>query len=800
MFDSLRADFIFAWRQLNKRRVTSLAAVLSLGLGIGACTAAFTIVDALFFHALPIAHPERLYALNQPKPAGNFTYAQFRGMRASVQDQADLIAVSGAPSLDIAFDSSQELEPIHGQFVSGWMFSDFGLHPALGRLLTVNDDLTPGASPVAVLSYDYWTRRFARDPNVIGRTLRIGPDWRTGESPKVFEIAGVAPQGFTGTETGVAIDIFLPTMMQAMVENPVASIFRVFAYVHPGAEINPVRDRLLATLNRERPQDHTALLVESAAAGASDLRTGYAQPLAALSIMAALVLLIACANVANLLKAQTAARSREIAVRTAVGATRGRIFQMVLVESSIHAFLAAAAGALFALWAGPFVIGRINPPDNPARLSLTLDWRVAAFSLALIVASTLLFGAGPAVYASRQATKALKGSGTAVATAVQAAFCFLVLFLAGLFLTSFERLSSQPTGIAANGLLNLNITTTQPREPPVLWDQITARLRGLPGIETAAYADWPVLDGNGYKTTDISINGAPPNGVTAWNMNVSPGWIGALGIPLLAGRDLLPSDPPGAVIVNEEFAKAFFNAENPVGKTFQFTWSAFAGRTLTVVGLARNARYRFLRQEMLPVAYTNFRDGRGLLQGGTIVVRTASANPSALASNPLSLAALLRQEVSRANPDFRVSSVQSQQSLIDHQTLRDRLLALLASFFAAVALLLAGVGLYGVLDYSVFQRRREIGIRMAVGARASHIIRGVTLGILMWVLAGSAAGLALGIASARYLASLLYQVKPTDASSLAIPALALLAAAILAALPPVLRAIRVDPVEVLRAE
>lgn len=791
MLDSLRADLVFAWRQLVKRKITSLAAILSLGVATGACTSAFGIIDALFLRPLPIAHPDRLYALNQPMPARNFTYAQFREMRALVRDQADLIAVSGAPSLELVFGSNQEVEKAHGQFVSGWMFDDFELHPALGRLLTANDDRAPGASPVAVLSYDYWTRRFARDPHVIGRTIRIGPDWRTGESAKVFEIVGVAPQRFTGTETGVVIDIFLPTMMHAFVDNPVASVFRVFVRLSPGAAIDPVRDRLEGLLRAAKPQDHPILLVESAVAGASDMRTDYRQAILALTILVALVLLIACANAANLMSAQSAARWRETAVRIAVGATRARLVQQVLVESAILALLAFAAGGLFTLWAGPFVVGRINPPDNPVRLSLTLDWRVALFSLALLFCVTLLFGLAPALGATAAPTKGGRATGAA---AIQAAFCFLVLFLAGLFLTSFNRLAQQPTGIAADGLLNLNITTLKPTEPPVQWDQVAAHLRDLPGVASVAYADWPVLDGNGYKTTGILIDGAPSNGVTAWNVNISPGWIGAMRIPLLAGRDLLNSDPAGAVIVNEEFARAFFNGANPIGKTFEFTWRTFAGQRFTVVGLVRNARYRFLRQEMLPVVYTNIEDGKGMMgSSGTIVVRTASANPLALAST-------LRQEVSRSNPDFRVSSVQTEQSLIDAQTIRERLLAQLAFFFAAVALLLAGVGLYGLLDYSVFRRRREIGIRMAVGARTVHIVRAVSLDLFIKVAAGALAGLILALASSRFIESLLFEVKPSDPGSLLGPSLVLLSTAILAALLPVLRATRTDPARVLRSE
>ena len=807
-FDSLRADAVFGWRQLTKCKVTSAAAILSLGLAIGACTSAFRIIDALFLRPLPIANPGGLYGLSQAGFARNFTYGQFRQMRAALhddpkKDQGELIAVSGAPSLDVTYSSDQEFEKAHGQFVSGWMFSDFHIQPALGRLLTVNDDLKPGAHPVAVLSYDYWTRRFARDPNVIGRSIRIGPDWRIGQASKGFEIIGVAPERFTGTETGVLIDVFLPTMMQAMVENPVAAIFRIFVHLPSGATIEPARDHLLAVLRSASPDISRAprsLVVESALAGASNLRSDYRQAIAALAILVALVLLIACANVANLMTAQAAARSREMALRIAIGAGRSRLVQLVLVESAMLTLFASAVGGFLAIWSGPFVVSRINPPDNPARLSLAADWRVVLFSLALILAVTFLFGLVPALRASRLQPLGALNSGVSrrrmmhALIASQVAFCCLVVFVAGLFVTTFERLSNQPIGISGARVLNLNIITAHPSGLPVLWDQMAEHLRTVPGVESVAFADWPILDGNGYKTTGISINGAPPGDVPAWIENISPGWIGALRISLLAGRDFRPADAPGAVIVNEEFARVFFKGQNPVGKTFQGTWEALKGQRFEIVGLVRNASYRFLRDPMLPVAYMNIQDGKGmLLVGGTLVVRT-------IAANPLALASALRQEVYRANPEFRVSSVQTQQALIDAQTTRERLLSMLALFFAAVALLLAAIGLYGVLDYSVFQRRREIGIRMAIGARSPDIIRRITFEILVWLLSGSLGGLALGAAFSRYIATLLYEVKATDVGSLVAPVLALIITAILAALPPIVRAVRIDPVRVLRSE
>ena len=773
---------------------------------MGACISAFGIIDAFFLRPLPIAHPECLYGLRQPGFGGNFTYGQFRQMRAALhndpkRNQGELIAVSGAPSLDATYSADPEIEKVHGQFVSGWMFREFGLRPALGRLLTANDDLKPGGHPVAVLSYDYWAHRFGRDRSVIGRIVRIGPDWRTGDASQAFEIIGVAPEGFAGTETGVAIDLFLPTMMQVLVENPVAAIFRIFVHLPPNTAIEPVRDRLLAVLRSANPSTAPRTLVaESALAGASDLRSDYRQGVMALAILVALVLLMACTNLANLMTAQAAVRSREMAVRAAIGAGRARLIQLVLVQSALLTLFASAAGVWFALWSGPFVVSRINPPGNPARLVLTTNWRVAAFSVALMLVVTFLFGLAPALRASRvPPSGALQGGvsrGRAmhILISAQMAFCFLVLFAAGLLATTFARLSNRSTGITAGRVLNLNVITAHPNLPPFVWDQVAQQLRRVPGVESAAFADWAALDGNGYKTSGISIDGAPAGEAPAWLENVSPGWIDTLGVRLLAGRDFRGSDLSGAVIVNEEFARVFFNGGNPVGKTFQATWQALQGQRLRIVGLVRNASYRFLREPMLPVVYTNILDGRGMMRlSGTLVVRTVAANP-------LSLTLALRREIRRANPEFRVSTVQTQQGLIDMQTVRERLLSMLAGFFAAIALLLAAIGLYGVLDYSVFQRRREIGIRMALGARNPAIVGRVTLEILISLFAGSLTGLALGMASARYIATLLYDVRASDTRSLIAPALALMTTAIFAALPPVLRAVRIDPARVLRSE
>jgi predicted permease len=820
--DSLRADAVFGWRQLQKKKTTSAAAILSLALAIGACTSAFRLIDALLLRPLPVANPERLYVIAQEgiDPGGNFRvseaseYPLFRQMRAAVKEDAELIAISYADRVDVTYGSDGEMEKAYREFVSGWMFSTFGLRPAAGRLFTENDDLTPGAHPYAVLSYDCWTRRFGRDPKIIGGTFRMGND--------LYEIVGVAEKGFTGTEPGTFIDIFIPTMMHAGVAHSDWSWFRTLAVLKPGVAVERVRSKLrpiFRVFQQERAKEWTAqtklfidrfldqtLLLRPAASGVSGTQRDYSRSLIVLGALVALVLLIACANVANLMTAQAAARARETALRVSIGAGRWRLVQLVLVESALLAVLAAIIGGLFAWWAAPFVVTMINPPDNPARLLLPADWRVLGFGLALALGVTFLSGLAPALRASSiRPASALKGGDDPhsrrrlmhALIAVQVAFCFVVHFAAGLFVATFERLANQSTGFSAERLLVLE-TTARHAQPPAVWDQVSAHLRTVPGVESVALAGWPLMSGNGWNGF-IWVNGAPTE-VLAYFLGVSPGWTETMGIPFIDGRDLRADETyPGVAIVNEAFAKQCFGGENPIGRWFEKeTGDGVTRDRFQVVGLVRDARYRNMREPITPTAYVPFHalDAKGASRpktSGTFLVRTSSPDPLALAS-------ILRQEVSKARSEFRVSNLRTQGELVRRHTLRERLLATLALFFAVVALLLAGVGLYGVLDYSVLQRRREIGIRMAIGAQAGDIARRVTTDVLTMVLVGAFAGLALGMASLRFIETLLYEVKATDPAMVALPSLTILAAALLAALPPVVRAVRTDPATTLRAE
>lgn len=815
--ESLRADAVFGWRQLMKRKATSAAAVLSLALAIGACTSAFRLIDAVLLRPLPVADPGSLYVLlrsglgfsdGKPRISDSYEYPLFRELRAAVKGQAELIASGYSDRVDLTYGADTEVEQARRQYVSGWMFSSLGLRPALGRLLTANDDLTPGAHPVAVISYDYWKRRFAGDPGVIGRRLRLGNDLS-----QPFEIVGVAAERFTGTEPGSVTDLFVPAMMNGMVDNPGSAWLRIFVRVHPGAAPGPVLQRLASVFrawNEDRAKSFTGgskqfisrflgqrLLLEPAAAGASGLQQDYRLALVALSVLVALVLLIASANVANLMTAQAAARAREMALRLSIGAGRWRLVQLVLVESGWISVLASAIGACFAWWAAPFVVGLVNSPGNPVRLMLPLDWRVLAFGLALALAVTFLFGLGPALRASAiQPVSALKGGADPHARrrlmhaliAAQVAFCCIVQFVAGLFVTTFEKLVKQPAGFSAERLLILDAVSPRPA-PPVLWNQVAEHLRSVAGVETVAMASFPLLSGstmNGF----VAFNGGTAQPGLIHFLSVSPGWLGAMKIPLADGRDLRDTDAyPGAVLVNAAFARQYLGGDHPVGKWFDRLDAEGRRLRLQVVGLVPDARYQDLREPITPTVYTPFQSRTRT----SFIIRTA-------AQNPLALGSMLRPEVRRARPEFRVTGIRTQVEIDQAQTVRERLLAMLAIFFSAVALLLAAIGLYGVLDYGVLQRQREIGIRVAIGAQTADIARRVTTQVFTMVAVGTAAGVAAGMLSVRYIESLLYQVKATDAPILAAPALAIIAAALLAAAPVVVRATRLDPVAMLRSD
>jgi putative ABC transport system permease protein len=478
--------------------------------------------------------------------------------------------------------------------------------------------------------------------------------------------------------------------------------------------------------------------------------------------------------------------------------------QLVLVESALVAMAGAALGGLFAWWGAPAVVGMINPADHPVRLVLSADARVLGFAAVVAVGATMLFGVGPAVRvsATRPADALRQGRGSSsrrramhALVAAQAAFCFLVLFDARLFTATFERLSKQPTGFSAEGLLNV-VTSARPAKTVVEWQQAAEQLRSVPGVESVAVAGFPLLSGS-MEGGFVSVNGGPPEQTLVSFLTVSPSWFETMRIPVVSGRGFDERDQsPGVAIVNETFAKLFFRGEDPVGKSFDTNKNS--GMRLRIAGVVRDMRTDDMRGPVLPVVCLPFRsmDAEGkprTSRGDSFVVRVARGSEGAVGS-------MLRRAVPRAQAGFLVSRVVPETELVEQQTIRERLLATLASFFAATALLLAAIGLYGVLQYSVAQQRRDLGIRIAVGAPAREVVRRATATGLAMMGLGAAIGFGMARISARFIESLVYGVKATDVAAAGWPAAVLIAAALAACVPAALAALRIDAAEMLRSE
>jgi predicted permease len=600
--ESLASDAVFGWRQLGKRSAVSAAAILSLALAIGATTAAFRLVDAVLLRTLPVAHPDRLFNLaatyidrdGRPDYHDDFDYPTFRQYGEAVADRADLMVIGLSARQDAVFGSGTETERVYRQYVSGNVFSVFGLQPALGRLLAPHDDLIPGGHPVAVLSYDYWTRRFARDPNVLSKTFRMGNDH--------FHVVGVAPQGFIGTEPGAVTDVFMPAMMNAeAINNPGWSWFRIWVHPKTGFSAEQVRQPLQAYFLREHQERLKGflsdtpkplidaylgekLLLRPAASGASDVQRQYRRPLLILSAFVALILLIACANVGNLLTAQATSRAREMALRVSIGAGRRRLVQLVLVESALLAAMASALGTIFASWSAPLVVSMLHVPEDPVRLVLDSGWQGLTFTITLASLVAVLFGLVPALRASGvKPISALRGdddphsgrrwmSGLLVA---EIAFCVLVQFVAGLFVLSFQRLLTHPLGFSAEHVLIMDSSASK-EQPLQVWMQIAERLRDTPGVQSVALAGWPLLSRNRW-TTEVRVPGHAIKPRSPYVLDVSPDFFETMRIGQINGRDFRPGDLPprlsssgqavtGAGVVNEAFARAYFQRAESSGQ------------------------------------------------------------------------------------------------------------------------------------------------------------------------------------------------------------------------------------------
>jgi predicted permease len=726
---------------------------------------------------------------------------------------------------EAGFERNGAGEHVYAQFVSGNTFGLLGVRPAVGRLIVPSDDVAGNPRLVAVLSHSFWMRRFGGDARTIGRVFLLGQTR--------YEIVGVAGEGFTGVEPGIRTDVWVPitsTPNPESLSSPGWQWFRVMGRLAAGETVSGAGATLQAVFTNWRRERvklfpnapralreryvSTPIYVRPAANGISDLRRDFERPLWILATVAGLVLLLACSNLANLMLARAAAREREMALRISIGAGRWRLVQQLLVEAAVISVAAAVLGSWFARASAPLLVGMLAPRETPAYLDFRFDWRALAFVTAIGALATLMVGLLPALRASAIAPiKALKASGGRHTSRLallrpligtQIAFSLTVLFLASLLIASFERLSHVDLGFHPEQVGLVDLTPVAPNAPAHDRDaalHVLERVRALPGVAAAAQSSWPLMSGSGWSSA-VWLPGGRWDGVEVSLLEVSPGFIETMRIPLRAGRDLSRADiydGSPSVLVNETFARKYFPGVSPLGRQFirperRNEKTPEIQRVHEVVGLVADAKYNSVRNAAPPTVYV---PPRALRSGDTVRDATLEIRSS------MSLEAVtdaVRAVVRELAPELKVTGSTLESTLVTNTMLRERLLAVLSGFFALISLALAGVGLYGVLSYSVVQQTREIGIRVALGAAQRAVVAGVLRGVAAYVVLGIAAGLAAGLWLAQFVEKLLYEVQSRDMVSVALPIGELLLIAASAALLPARRAARVDPIVALRDE
>lgn len=810
--DALLRDLRLGVRMLRKHALVTATAIVSLSLALGACVAAFALVDALILRPLPVREPGRLvyltFATNAPdRPeAETFNDPLFLRLRDAGRGRVALFAMSTQVMRPAIFDSSETKELVRTQYVSGDAFDQLGIGAAAGRVIAVSDDART-IEPVAVISHAFWTRRFGGDPAVIGRAFTL--------EGRPLHIVGVADRRFRGIEPGRPTDVWMPyaAYNPRAFGNAQFNWFRIFGRVETDAPRDVVRSVLqgaFTSFRRDRigppgpgrsPEEiaraiQAPIFLRSAQAGPSPLRQQFERPLWILAAIALLVLLVAGSNVANLCLARTAARSREMALRVSIGATRRRLVQQLLIESLLIAIAALLGGWFFARLAAPAVVAMLTSPGDPVQLDLEFGPKLLGIGAGLTVVLTAMFGLVPALRASATAPiVTLNSTGDRAVTRpammrpfviAQVAFGLMVLFVGSLLVLSFARLSATAPGFATSDVLVLSLDSTRvgaAADQRASLLALTDRLQSVPGVQYAGLSEFNAL--NRAWTRLVALPGSQHEAVEATIDPVSAGYFEAMRIPVRGGRPFEPRDMAGAsvVVVNETFASRYFGQSSAVGRMLDIQFDDGGARSHAIVGVVGDTRHD-LRQPAAPVIYIPLRNN------GDINVRVSG--------DPVVLDAQVRDAVRAFDARFRVISVTTESNVVARTVLRERLLALLAGFFAVVGLVLVAVGLYGVLSDTVGRRTREIGVRIALGARPGRIVSTVVIDTALTVLVGVVLGLAGGLYLSRFVETLLFEITAFEPESVAVP-LALLAVAVLGAAGwPAVRASRVDLIVALR--
>jgi predicted permease len=828
-------DLRFAVRGLLRSPLFAIVAILSLALGIGANTAIFTLIDQILLRRLPVTRPDELVMLYQQGAHNGsnmgqrmHSYPMYQEVQKRAEPLAEVICRRLAEA-SVSIDN--QTERLDAEMVSGNFFSMLGVKPAVGRLLnSQEDDQVYQGHPSVVLSYDYWTRRFARDPGVVGRKILVNSYPMT--------IVGVSAAGFSGIDPARSPAIRLPIQMKATVvpewgwvhmDDPRVRWVQVFARLKPGWTARSAEAPLQTLFSQIRANEMTLpgakdwspyareqfmkgrMRVESAAIGYSQLRNDFSTPLLVLMSMVGLVLLIACANVANLLIARGFMRQREIAVRLSLGASRGQLIRQMLVESLVLSAAGGIVGVALAVALTRALLAFVPSDGRPLMIQAAPDIRILAFTLGLTFLTGVVFGLLPALRASRpdpwttlkDTVGSLAGSGGSLflrkgLVAAQVSLSFLLLFGAGLFVRSLQNLRTADTGVALDNLVTFQLAPAlsgydKPRGT-AFFQQLLDSLRAEPGVKSAAIAGVPILSGDEWDSS-MSVEGHPAKDgedMQAFMNSLSSSYFATMGIPLLDGRDFRPLDfkdgDTAVAIVNRRFADHFFPGSSAVGKHVGFGNGPRSKLNIEIVGVVADALYEgpregVRRQVFIPNWGNN---------SSTFYVRTTSASAAAFNA--------IRSDVRKLDASMPVYAMKTLEGQLDETLLTDRLIAALAAGFGLLATVLASIGLYGVMAFVVARRRKELGIRLALGAEPVGVVWLVMQEVLLLLVIGLAIGIPAALALAQYVSSQLYGVQAHDPQTAVATMVLLTIVSAVAGLIPARRASRIDPILALRYE
>ena len=850
---NLWQDLRFALRILAKSPGFTLIAVLTLALGIGANTAIFSVLDSVLLRSLPVPHPEELVTLTDPDEHGSsfgseggdrslLAYSEFAYFRDHNEVFSEIFAAdSSLPQLEVTIpDSSSntgaQKESARVRLVSADYFATLGVTPAAGTFFTREVDRARGSSPIAVVSYAFWKQRFGLDPLALGKTIQI--------RQTSFQIVGVTPPGFFGETVGAFPDLWIPMMMQDSIYpgrdllSPAKDLtnmhiwLQVIARLKPGvtpeqskASVNVVFRNLLESkvgasisADERRHALDQRINLQRAARGSSVLREHFGQPLKILMALVGLVLLIACANVANLLLARGAVRQREFAVRIAIGAGRARLIRQLLTEGLLLAVSGAAAGLLLAHWADALLLRMVSgaasgPPS--IHLDLQPDARVLGFTLGVTLLTTILFALIPSLYSTRlDLTPVLKSTPTGafseashrrfpagkILVITQVAVSVILLVSAGLFVRSLSKLSAVNLGYNRENLILFRVDGApggyKGAAIPRFQLNLLAKISAIPGLRGAT-ASKDGLFSHSESADPIAVEGYTPKAGEEMHSrmdHVGPGYFSTLGIPILMGREIEAQDSAVSVraaVINQTFARRFFANTNPIGKHVRDTYSGNPAE-MVVVGVVADAKYNNLREKAEPRIYAPLANPMWENPAAFYEVRTYA--------DPQALAAALRQVVRETAPTLPPIEVRTMSGLVDDSLQTDRFIKQLASAFSLLALLLAAIGLYGLMAYTVSRRTRDIGIRLALGAEQGNVLWQVLRETLVLVLMGIIIGVPFALGGTHLVRSMLFGLGFADPVAILFAGTLLTIVAALAGFLPAWRASQVDPMVALRYE